>query len=531
MVKTVFLLNFLFFITSVQAQNFDSLFQVLDLSIKERPTALARKENRIFQLKEYLSRSSSEEDKYNLLKQIVEEYQTYKIDSALYYSNKCLNTAILLGREDYIVQSRLKIAYFLSFLHLFHESFQILKAMDFAKFPVSDQKEYLWTIILVYHNQLRSLESRYFRESYHSEILKYCDVYFEIETQHTFQYLSLLAYKHYIVNDFKSAELIVKQILKREDLSDSQRVETLFNLAGIYLGLGNDYIDDSKRALIEAAILCNKMVFTKKPPLLQLALLIAEEDYLRASKYIDIALKDASVFSLDHKNAVREKTYNAIQDIYYREIDRQKEILQFVLVIIFILCLIIMSITFVLFQKNKTLIQTRKKLILANHKLNESNRIKEVYISHFLNQYSSYIDKMTEIQRYMIRLINAGHPTNVIKKEIISTIDTKQDLNDFFSDFDRSILELFPSFVQEVNQLLQTDKAYKIRNGQEGLTEKLNTELRILALLRLGIYDNKEIASFFRFTVQTVYNYRSKAKSRAIDELSFEKNVKNICKL
>lgn len=520
----------LFLIPSVQAQNLDSLFHALDISIQERVVTLAQKENHILRLKERLSQSASEADRYQVLQQLVEAYRFYKVDSALYYSNQCLTVAKRLERTDYVVESELKIAYFLSFLHLFHESFQRLEAIDFEQLPIPLQKQYLWTIIFVYHNQSQSLVNSYFKEVYSAEILKYCALYFEIEKEETFEYLALLAYRCYLKKDFKSAERIVKQILEEKELSDYQRVQTLFHLAGVYIQLGEDYMEDTKRALIESAILCNKVVFTKNPPLLQLALLIAKEDYRRASNYIDIAVKDASVFSLDYRIAVREKTYNAIQGVYYAEIAKQKQILQYVLIIVFFLCFIILSISFVLYRKNRVLRRMRRKLVRMNHKLKDANRIKEIYISYFLNQYSNYIDKITENQKHVLRLINAGHSTDVIKKEALSVINTKQDLNEFFADFDKSILELFPTFVEEVNRLLRANKVYVIQNGEEGLVERLNTELRILALLRLGITDNKEIASFFRFTVQTVYNYRSKAKSRAIDEDSFEENIKNVCK-
>ena len=531
MKKTLLLLLFLFpFISSVQAMDVDSLLNVLDASIKDRPAAFEEKENRIFQLKESLFASSSGEEQYNLLTKIVEEYSYYKIDSAVYYSDQCIEVASLLNREDCVVEYQLKRIYFFTFLRLFHESFEQLEAIDFKALPVSLQKEYLRISVLVYHNSVRGLDSDYVRGFYDSEILKACALYFEIEKEETYDYLSLKAYVHFVLNDFRAAEEVVLQILAKEDLSVYQRAETLFNLGGIYLGLGESCIDEAEKALIEAAILCNKHAITRNPPLLQLALIVSEEDYFRAYNYINLAIEDAAIFSVDHKVGVREKTYNEVQNIYYQKIKKQKLKLQVFLVVNVVLSFALFSILIIMFRANGALRKIRKKLVHVNSKMKESNRIKEVYISYFLNQYSNYIDKITESQRHILRLINAGHSTDTIKKEALSSINTKDDLNDFFSDFDKSILELFPSFVQEVNLLLRPEEAYKIRISQKGSVERLNTELRVLALLRLGISDNKEIASFFRFTVQTVYNYRSKAKLRAIDEDSFEEKIKNICK-
>lgn len=126
-------------------------------------------------------------------------------------------------------------------------------------------------------------------------------------------------------------------------------------------------------------------------------------------------------------------------------------------------------------------------------------------------------------------MLNAGRDYEEIKKEITTNMTPKKELNDLFLAFDKSILELYPTFIEEVNALLKKDQQYIVKDIHKNKIQKMNTELRILALLRLGFYDNKEIATFFRFTVQTVYNYRSKAKARALDETTFEENIKKIC--
>lgn len=326
------------------------------------------------------------------------------------------------------------------------------------------------------------------------------------------------------------AERIIMKILAKKNLSVYQREETLFNLGVVYMEEGSDrMIDAAEKRLIQAAILCNRNAITKNSPFILLALLSANKDYKLAYRYITLATSDTSLFSIDHKVVTREKVYNLIQAIYNHEIKSQKTILQVVLSIVFLLSIIILFILIILYRMNLMLKKKSKELISLNNKLKNTNKMKEVYVGYFLNQYSIYIDKIIDYKKYVIRLINAGHPANTIKKEAMSFINTKEDLNDFFIDFDKSILELFPHFVQEVNELLQPEQRYKIQSNPNDSIERLNTELRILALLRLGIYDNKKIALFFRLTLQTVYNYRSKAKSRAINERSFEEKIKCIC--
>lgn len=523
-------LFFFFFLLSsaMRAENLTNLFHTLDRSIQERPVAFAAKENELLQLKEKLAELSSEEEKYYLLKELVYQYSYYQIDSAVYYSDQRIATAKLLNNASFLIESQIEKAGLLSFLRLFHESLQMLENMDYKTFPVSLRKQYLYTIVLIHHNKRRELQNTYLQDYYNSRIKAYCYEYFEIEPNQTVNHLILQAYRYRLDKNIMAATSIMHFILEKKDLTVYERVRVLFYLGDIYLETGNTDLNEAQTALAEAAILSNRYAITRNPPLMQLALLLADKNYAQAYNYLNIAIKDASFFSPDHKVGTREKTYNEIQHLYYLKIENQTKILRWVLLVIVILSLGILSMLLVFFRGNMVLKKTRKKLVQVNYKLKESNRIKELYISHFLNQYSDYIDKITEHQKYLLRLINAGHPIETIKKEALESINTKDDLNDFFINFDKLILELFPSFIEEVNQLLRPEEAYKIRNGQKNSKEKLNTELRILALLRLGICDNKKIASFFRFTVQTVYNYRSKAKSRAIDENSFEEKIKSI---
>ena len=103
--------------------------------------------------------------------------------------------------------------------------------------------------------------------------------------------------------------------------------------------------------------------------------------------------------------------------------------------------------------------------------------------------------------------------------------DMNEDYNSLLADFDKSITDLFPHFADEVNKLLKPDQLYTY---DQNSANKLNTELRILALVRLGVTDNKQIASFFRITLQSVYNYRSKARGRAVNEDTFDDDIMKI---
>jgi len=101
--------------------------------------------------------------------------------------------------------------------------------------------------------------------------------------------------------------------------------------------------------------------------------------------------------------------------------------------------------------------------------------------------------------------------------------NTKKEIEELYSNFDMAFLNIYPSFVNEINALLKEEERYKLKSNE------LNTELRIFALIRLGITDNKHIASFLLYSMQTIYNYRSKVKAKALaDNENFEEKINNI---
>lgn len=536
MVNKVFtaylLLLFLFTLNHlINATKSDSLFQILDETVYKRKYFLKKKEDRLAQLKKDLAKTISLEERYQYSQRIAFEYSYYINDSAIAYSRKSVQLAQKLNNSDHIISSQLDQAYYLCFSGLFHESYKILDSIEVSVLSKNLQRKYFKTAILVYHNQIYQLNISPYAEIYKTQLFNHITSYLEIGDIGSIEYMSILAYDFYVREKYVEAAYVVNQILKRNDVPPYTRAETLFNLGGLYLKAGVEYHEEAKIALIKDAILYNQLAITRNSPLLNLAILIVNEkkNIERANKYIDLAVEDTRIFSSNHKVGIAEKMHNTIKHYYYARVDKQKNTLHRFIAILFLACIFIIITILVLFFNNRILIRTRKKLSETNDELRDSNRIKETYISYFLHQYSIHIDKMTEYKKQILRKLNSGHPYDVIKKEVSESVNTKKDLNEFFLAFDRSVLELYPSFVKEVNALLKRNCQYTVKYNQDHHLPTLNTELRILALLRLGFGDNKEIARIFRFTVQTVYNYRSKAKARAINEDTFEDDIKNTC--
>ena len=166
--------------------------------------------------------------------------------------------------------------------------------------------------------------------------------------------------------------------------------------------------------------------------------------------------------------------------------------------------------------------ETNNRVNERNEQLSESNQIKEQYIAQFFHQCSSYIDKMEEYRRTLYRMAINRHYEELIKK-MKSTSDVESELEELYAHFDSIFLGLYPTFVSAFNSLLSKDEQITLR--ADGL---LTRELRIYALLRLGITDGSQIASFLRCSLSTIYNYRSKMRNKATDRDQFEDLVMKI---
>jgi hypothetical protein len=175
-------------------------------------------------------------------------------------------------------------------------------------------------------------------------------------------------------------------------------------------------------------------------------------------------------------------------------------------------------------EMNKTLSQQNETISSINNQMKEANRIKEEYIGRFLELNSIMIERGEKRLKLFNRLARE-RKLEELYAELKATEPVANSIRDFHQHFDEAFLNIFPDFITHVNQLLMEE--YQFESTGEGV-KKLTTELRILALVRLGINDNQKIADILRSSITTIYTYRSKLKAKAINKESFEDDVRKI---
>ncbi len=561
-------------------QNIDSLLNVLDKKIEERNLYIAVKNAKIETLKNLLKKSNTvSQQAYNLNKQLYQEYQKYRFDSALHYVYTCLDLAKSLQRKDWLLRSKLDLAAILTATGMPHQSIETLQSIQksdltpqfswdyYNDFKQAYQKLHEYTLDEHYapHYKIKA-------EAYHDSILQ--SVPFTSN-----EYLLEAGFGAFERGELEEAERMYWTLCEeRLEFGTPSYAIAASTLANIYAA--QNRVDLQEKYLILSAISDIQAVIKENASLTNLAILLYQEGEIqRADKYIEYALEDANFYNARLRKIEISEVYPIINNAYQLQIEKQKSELQYAVIgitAISILLLIALRYIYVQMQKltkarknlhslnqeleeangrlnnlNQTLQLTNNQLHESNQQLNElnshtqelnqelqksnqqlnslnrelqeANYIKEEYIGHFMNQCSAYIDKLENYRKIVRNKVLTKRYNDLIKLTE-PTASLKSELKEFYGNFDNAFLRLYPNFVEKFNALLIQDKQVSPKKG-----ERLSTELRIFALIRLGISDSYKIANFLRYSVNTIYNYRAKIKNKsAVDRGRFEEYVMDI---
>ncbi|WP_405608249.1 DUF6377 domain-containing protein [Polaribacter sp. Asnod1-A03] len=546
--KLVLYILFLVITFPIFSQNeIDSLFIKLDNEISKQKTYDIIKESKIENLKNLLSdKSLATENKYFLTNKLISEYQYYSFDSTLYYIEKNLAFAKEIKNTTFIKESKLKLAKLLATSGRYDESITLLEEI-----PSSSLSEELLTeYFIIYkrcHNELKNISiiknvsTKYnrlynvYKDSLNGQIIdlnKNSKLFLEVTEQN---YIDELNFE-------KALEVNAKRLSLAKMGTREYATITFFRSFMSIEVSGNK--EDQKKFLILSAISDIQSSVKDNASLANLAIILFEEgDVDRAHKYINFSFEDAKFYNsklrfLDISNVlpVISKSYEDKNRIQNNKLKKQ-------LIFISLLSLVLMVALFFIYKQYKKikigkehLKKANLKLKHLNDKLNLTNNdlkrlyeelsitdsIKEQYIGTFLNLYSDYIDKL-DMYRKTVRKYLVTNKINELLEITKSKKLIDDELKIFYSNFDKSFLHIYPNFIKNLNDLLREDEKIILKKE-----EILNVELRIYALIRLGITNSSKIAKILRYSVNTIYNYRVKIKNSAINRIEFDNMVKKI---
>ena len=243
--------------------------------------------------------------------------------------------------------------------------------------------------------------------------------------------------------------------------------------------------------------------------------LLNRGDINRAYRYSSIALANAVKCKATMRMIQTSEAMPVIEQAHTAETKAWNSLITYLNISIGILTLSLILVLIYLHRRMKRLNQLRENL-------KHANGIKEIYISQFLNLCSIYMDKLNQFSNIVNRKISTGKAEDLYKITKSGKFIEEQS-KEFYDVFDNAFLNIYPNFIEKVNGLLSSDQQITLKED-----EKLNTDLRILALMRLGIEDSSRIAQMLNYSVNTIYAYKNKLKNRAINREHFEENIMKI---
>lgn len=543
------------------SDNIERMLQSLDSLVIEKETFVVAKEKRIEELRKMEKKVQTEEEQYWMNKLFYEEYMVYDSDSALSYIHKNLDIAQRLNNPQWVAQWKIEQSFISSATGFLKEGLDLLNEIKVENLSSYAKTDYYGQMMYLYsHYGQYSGENSSQTALYNIQEKSYRDsVYFHIPGDHPL-YLWYRGWQSKgtpqaaEVRDQLSHVLATSKFNSRPDAMNS------YILAQLYKEENKE--EEFLRYLILSSMADIRSANHDIASLEELGKILYEKGEIdRGYSYLNYCLSCAQLY----KNRIRmigiSSALDAIHKTYEQRNKKQEADLRRYLLIVSMLSLVLLAAIFFIALQMKRLKDSRKKLnvanqalnnhvdelelahvqlaeannqlqslngqlLEANNKLTESNYVKEEYIGYVFNICSSYISKLDEYRKKINRKIKAGMVEEVKKMTDASSL-ASNELKEFYANFDAIFLHIYPDFVSDFNALLQPDKQIIPKEG-----ELLNTELRIYALVRLGISDSVKIAEFLHCSAQTVYNNRLKTRSKAIvPRENFAEIVKSLGKI
>ena len=507
----------------------DSLLLKLDQAIKERPIYMEQKELKLAELKRQLHRQIPDEERFAILGTLLDEYRSFNTDSALHMAEEREQIAIRLGNREYIDNARMNKADVLGMTGMYKEVMDLMRNIHIDRLSVDIHPYYYHIYRTVYGLMADYAVTAYEKKLYTELTDKYRDSLLLVNKDNLLIHTLIQSDQYNVRNEYdKAIRLLTDYLALQKDYEHDVAI-CAYTLSESYRLKGDK--EKEKEYLIVSAMADMKTAVREYISLRKLAVLLYQEgDIERAYSYVKICMEDAAACNARLRKLEILEIFPIINDAYQQKTEKQQEQMKWALVSISLLSLFLLLAIFYVYKQMKKVAAARREVIdankrlkelndelhlsnaqlkEANHSIAENSYLKEEYIGRYMDQCSVYLEKMDNYRRSLGKIAATGN-VEELYKNIKSSKFIEGEVKEFYTNFDNTFLQLFPTFVEDFNALLADDEQISLKAG-----ERMNTELRIFALIRLGITDSVKIAQFLRYSVTTIYNYRTKVRNKA----------------
>lgn len=542
MIRQCIILILMVLTTESRAQQASNrqLYQTLDSLIEHYDQLTAEKERRVTAIKEGVKGITlTAEQQYDLNQRLYDEYVAYKFDSAFYYIDKNVKALRKSGNHNRFAASAVRMAHILAVTGLFDRARRLLD--EVAVDSINDQQK------IAFYNQQSELNL------YRSEMAQNTEYFYDYiqRAQYYRQLVIQIAPKDsydYIFNQAtyiceagdtnKAIQMLEDYLLKLEEGTRAYSIVTS-TLAFFYQT--KEMHQQQERYLLLSAISDERCAIRENNSLRILSeILMNRGNNDDAYRYLLQAISEARFYGSRIRMMQVGRMAPQILQLYDAERTQTQRRTNLLLAIISFISLVLAGIivyTLRLYRKkhaaglqiiemNKILAKHTEEIETVNTQMKEANRIKEEYIGRFL-ELSSMLLSNTEQRMKQLNRLARERKLEELYAELKTMEPVNTGIRTFHSHFDTAFLNIYPHFISEVNKLLTPENQF-ITDNDGATAKRLTTELRILALIRLDITDNQEIADILRSSITTIYTYRSKLKAKALNKETFEDDVRKI---
>ena len=493
------------------------------------------------------ARSATGYNKYNLYKEIFDLYSHFQTDSAQVYI--CKMRQLPAYKTDVVMQATLHIAQaeIMAVSALYAEALNELDKVPRSLINADhvDLRLYYYRIKRTLYGWMCTYYTKASEQHqlWEEKTMNYRDSLLSVETVKNLNRDIVLADKYNALGQPQQTINMLKPYAAQASEA-TPHPYVCFTLAQAYLLKGNRAKGVYYLTLTAIADLHNATCEYQALPMLA-QILFDNGDVERAYSYLLCSMEDASYCKAGLRSIEASNIFPIIDKQYKQREKEQRQRDHVLMYALVALSFVLIGVVLYLRKQMQKLREMRHQqtrnnaeLAAANQRMHEANeklqaalqevkntneelqntysqlrmtdKVKEEYIARYLNRCRMYLDQLAEFRSSTLRLIKNRHfeeVANLLKRDLNAKVEQTQ----FYADFDAAFLTLFPDFVSSFNALLQPEHQLTVKKN--GL---LNTELRIYALIRLGIHDTTRIAHFLDYSTATVYNYRSKIRNKAI---------------
>jgi len=518
MKRFLLLISVIFLFHSVSSgEGYDSLLTKLNNTLDQKKEFDSQKLARIEKIQQELDNAANPDltFKYNIYLEFYEEYKSFNYNKAFSYAQKMQRTAVLLKDPAKIAISRIKFGFILLSSGMFKETFDTLKTVNVKLLDKESRKDYYLLTARTYYDLSDFDKDDYYTPIYNVRAGKYIDSATALCLSNSFEYIYYTGLKFLKTGNTDKAVNNLKMLVRSYHLTDHQYAVTASTLSDIYIR--NNEPDSAVELLIYAAMADIRSSTKEAAAMTNLAqLLYRNGDVKNAYIYIKQALDDAIYYGARQRKIQVSAILPVIASSRINSVEGQRKVLFFYASSLTILALIIVAFAVIIYKQLRKLRAADKIIIETNHhlqesinKLNEANKIKEEYIGYYFNLISEYINKLDKFKRSVDNKLITRRFEDI--SVLVNNINLTKEREELFINFDKAFLKIFPNFVDSYNALFYEDNHVKLLPNQ-----LLNTDLRIFALVRLGINDTEKIAHILEYSVNTIYNYKARIKARSI---------------